>query len=153
MISQPADIGITYERFLNSDGKDKTSYLFSAGASAMQYKVQGYEFNGSGFYVATGSRGYFNKNENYGFYLENYLTYSAVTFDDNDGFAVLTGKYSYISLFNPNAGYKLKIGKYISVNPYAGMNWKWEFKGTEDIDNKEVDNLVFRFGLGLGYNF
>lgn len=152
--SQPTDLGLTYERFLKGkEGDFKDSYLFSAGLSGMTYKVQGYEFSGTGFFVASGSRSYFNEVAHSGFYLENFLTYSSVTFDDVDGFIAIKGKYSYFSMINPNVGYKFMIGKNLSINPSAGMNWKWEIKGTEDIDNKEVDNLVFRLGLSIGYHF
>ena len=152
--SQPTDLGFTYERFLKGkEGEDKNSRLFSAGLSGMTYKVQDYEFSGSGFYVASGSRSYFNNTAHSGFYLENYLIYSSLSFDDVDWPASIKGKYSYFSMINPTAGYKFMIGKNLSINPYAGMNWKWEIKGTEDIDNKEVDNLVFRLGLSIGYQF
>ena len=37
------------------------------------------------------------------------------------------------------------------IDPYIGFNWKWEVKGTGIVDNKAVDNLIYKAGIKIAF--
>lgn len=99
-----------------------------------------------------------------GFFFENFLSYTYFNFDqdfntvyyDNLGETPKTkfkGKYSYFSIFSPDIGWKFLLCKYLSVDISAGATWKIEVKGKGDIDNKNVDNWIPKFGARVAYEF
>jgi len=152
-LSMPSDVGIVYEfkgfnLLKNSKKKENQSTLIHIAGSSLEYKENGFSTTGTGYSFGIGKREYLGK-EKKGWYFENSTVYSSIEFSD----FMFSGTYSYYSLFNSNVGYKTFIGKNINIEPFIGYMWKWEIKGKGDIDNKNIDNLVFRAGFKLGYSF
>lgn len=143
--------------------KEKTYSMHSSKVVNLAYGMMDYDFSalgnhsvkGNGFIVDIGSRSYL-KNSDSGLYMANYLSYGRIEFDDS--YTVLIadakfkGTYQYFSFFSPEIGYKIKAGP-ISIDPFAGIMWKLEVKGKGDVDNKNVEEWMPRFGLKLGMTF
>lgn len=151
--TEPSLFGLSIESDFNETtgtGKNKKlTYLVNVSASSLT--DDNTAIDGNGFQFDLGTRRYF-KNELKGIYVEGFLTYGQVKFDDTFlGFDV-DGKYSYWSLINNNIGYRINLGNFV-IDPSLGFMWKWEVKGKGIIDNKDYDNLVFRAGLKVGYKF
>lgn len=149
LASDPAQIGISYETLQTLRKDHVSSLLINLSASGSTLDKNGYSINGNGYAVEIGSRMYFKKNSNTGFYSQSFITHSETKFT-KDGF---DGKYSYWSLINADLGYKIIILKSISLEGYLGYNWKWEVNTKTDLDNKDFQNFVFRAGIKLGYQF
>lgn len=153
--SQPAQLGISFEeQFEPSENGYNSSSIFQLSIGTMT--VDNFDtFTGIGFIADSGFRAYLKKASWSGFYAENFFTYGRIKFDTpmiiglQDQFI---GTYTYMSLINPNLGYKINLGKF-SIDPSIGFNWKWEFKGKGDFQNSLADNFVPRIGVKAGYRF
>ena len=105
---------------------------------------------GNGWGVEVGTRTYLKKEVTKGFYYQNSFNYSNLRFNANG----VDGTYSYVSLINPDFGYKVKIAKVVNFELNAGFMWRWEMlKGQGNLDNKMFDNLVPKLGVKLGWIF
>lgn len=154
MASNPAQLGISYERE-GVYGEDKgRSWVMNLSYAGNTYEVEGYEFDGTGFVAEIGSRNYVggNKNEYRGLYYADYLSYGSIKYDETFLLGEFEGTYSYFSFFSPELGYKFKFGNFV-VDPYVGAQWKIEIKGKGDVDNNYTDEWAFRGGLKIGYAF
>jgi hypothetical protein len=143
LYSDPSQFGLSMEfkGKAKDSGRNKSGIL-NVSAGSMEYK----NITGSGFVIELGNRVY---DEGWdGFYGENFISYGNIKFNENGQ----EGTYSYWSIINPNIGYKVNLGANFSLDPSIGCNWKWEVKG-KGIENKEIDNFVFRAGIKLGYSF
>lgn len=157
-VSEPSVLGLSLElpyaikKQEETDAKKSKKYVKSSVFN-LSYATMYYDGNknltGKGFEIQTGSRTYFNEVKHEKFYAESFLSYGNVKFDE----PFFDGKYSYWSLIDGNIGYKLKITEGFYVDPSAGFAWKWEVKGKGDVDNKDIDNLIYRFGVKLGFQF
>lgn len=130
-----------------------SSTLLNLSVSEMEYDNDLIKVKGTGFAVEIGSRVYKKRGLKSGVYLQWLLTYSSTSFDKNTSLGNFSGTYSYWSVINHDIGYKIKLGKNLSIDPSIGFNWKWEVKGKGDIDNIYSDNFVFRGGIKMGYSF
>lgn len=130
-----------------------TSTLLNVSISQMEYDNNLEKVKGTGYTVEIGHRFYRTRGRKSGVYIQWLLAYSNTNFDENTSLGNFSGKYSYWSLLNNDIGYKIRIGKNLSLDPSIGYNWKWEVKGKGDIDNIYSDNFVFRCGVKLGYSF
>ncbi|QYJ67894.1 hypothetical protein [Flavobacterium litorale] len=155
--SSPGQIGLSYERegssfFFKSQKKKSTVLNVSYGA--MNYEVNNFDVDGTGFVIEYGTRNYYGKQgkEFKGFYTANYLSYGSIDFNETILGTEFDGTYSYFSFFSPEIGYKFKFGNFV-VDPFIGAQWKIEIAGKGDIDNKNTDEWAFRGGIKLGYNF
>jgi hypothetical protein len=144
-----AEFGNDYLPFFNH----YYSTILNLSVSEMEYDNDLVKVKGKGFSVEIGSRIYKKRGVKSGVYLQWLLAYSNTNFDKNTNLGNFEGTYSYWSLINHDIGYKIKIGKNLSVDPSIGFNWKWEVKGKGDIDNIYSDNFVFRAGIKVGYSF
>lgn len=151
--SEPMFYGLSFEKEseLKVD-KRNTSLIFAVYMTDLEYKNNLFDKNGQGFGVDLGTRTYLQRGKKNGFYSQSYLSYSQTRFDSNLPGAG-DGKYSYWSLINGDFGYKLDLGSGVSLDVFAGYNWKWEVKGKNGVDNKDFDNFVFRAGFKAGYRF
>ncbi len=154
-LSNPSQFGISGELQIlkEKDGRNR-SWVFNLSGAAMKIDVgSSPDFTGTGFVIESGSRTYLKKESWNSWYVENFLSYGSIKFDETivPGLQY-EGTYSYFSMINPNVGYKINFGQF-SLDPSIGFNWKWEFKGQGDVDNKYVDNFVPRVGMKLGYRF
>jgi hypothetical protein len=153
--SEPAQFGVSVEReWERSEKGFHVSSIYQISFGTME--VEAFRnFTGIGFVIDLGTRRYWKKESLNGFYYENFLSYGNIKFDEPMVTGVadqFIGTYSYLSLINPNLGYKINLGKF-SLDPFVGFNWKWEFKGKGDFDNNITDNFVPRVGAKLGYRF
>ena len=149
LASDPSQIGITYEGLQFIKKERISSLVINAGLSSTTLDKDGYSITGNGFAIELGSRTYFSKNKNTGFYRQNFLSHSQNNFS-KDGF---NGKYTYWSLINADFGYKLVVLKSLSIEGSIGYIWKWEVNTKTDIDNKDFQNFVPRAAIRLGYQF
>ena len=151
--SEPMFYGLSFEKEseLKVD-KRNTSLIFAVYMTDLEYKNNLFDKNGQGFGVDLGTRTYLQRGKKNGFYSQSYLSYSQTRFDSNLPGAG-DGKYSYWSLINGDFGYKLDLGSGVSLDVFAGYNWKWEVKGKNGVDNKDFDNFVFRAGFKASYRF
>ena len=151
--SEPMFYGLSFEKEseLKVD-KRNNSLIFAVYMTDLEYKNNLFDKNGQGFGVDLGTRTYLQRGKKNGFYSQSYLSYSQTRFDSNLPGAG-DGKYSYWSLINGDFGYKLDLGSGVSLDVFAGYNWKWEVKGKNGVDNKDFDNFVFRAGFKAGYRF
>lgn len=155
IFSDPSQAGlnIEYKSKHKSNGRN-TSSVLNLSVGIMNFDNDLADIDGNGFVIELGNRTYIEKGKWDGFYGENFISYGNVKFDETvAGVGKFEGTYSYWSIINPNVGYKFMIGKNVSIDPFIGANWKWEVKGKGDVDNKYVDNFVFRAGLKIGYTF
>jgi len=152
--SDPSQFGLSLEYKNKGTEHDRhTSKILNISYAQMEYDSNFGDIDGEGFAIELGSRTYMQKGKWDGFYGENFISYGNVKFDENLGtLGDFDGTYSYWSIFNPNVGYRFLIGG-LSIDPSIGANWKWEVKGKGDVDNKNVDNFVFRAGIKIGYTF
>ncbi|WP_296148413.1 hypothetical protein [uncultured Flavobacterium sp.] len=153
--SDPSQFGVSleYKSKKTDDGRNY-SHLLNLSGAKMDYESNIADIDGDGFVVELGSRTYIEKGKWEGFYGENFISYGNVKFDENiAGLGKFDGTYSYWSIINPNVGYRFILGEHLCIDPSIGANWKWEVKGKGDVDNKNVDNFVFRAGIKIGYNF
>ena len=149
-------LGIEYEHNFetNKDSIGTTSLIYIS----TNYVDYPNSVDNSGFEMGLGTRKYFSKKKNgTGLYSDHYLIYGNSKFDDTFSTPLGTsykfsGRFSYFSLFNLNIGYKFKFSNFVIEPNIAGL-WNWEIKGKGDVDNKNVDNLNFRGGLKLAYQF
>lgn len=154
-VADPTGFGLSYEGTASTTTVFKEHYgseiiYINAAATSVDAGPFKKSITATGYEFGLGNRTYLSKLKNSGFYAENFLTYGEVKFDD----VLLKGKYSYISIVNPDLGYKVKIAKVINFELNAGFTWKWEMlKGQGDVDNKMFDNLVPKIGLKVGYIF
>ncbi len=152
LASDPGQFGVSYEQFYTDDKGFVNSALANVGYSALTLDYGMFEVTGEGTVIELGSRRFFKKNRFYGFYSESFISYGTIKFDKEPvALGVFSGRYSYISLINPNLGYKIRLGKKFSFEPSVGFNWKWEIKGKGDVDNKNIDNFVPRIGVKIAY--
>ncbi|MBC8644534.1 autotransporter domain-containing protein [Flavobacterium lindanitolerans] len=153
--SDPSQAGLSTEyKSKNLDSGRNSSNILNLSYGMMNYDNNIVDVDGTGFVIELGSRTYIEKGKWDGFYAENFISYGNIKFDENiGGLGKFDGTYSYWSIINPNVGYRFMIGKNVSIDPYVGANWKWEVKGKGDVDNKDVDNFVFRGGIKIGYSF
>ena len=153
--SEPGQIGLSYEHMRDKKemGYNVSSILnLSAGAIILENDL-GKDITGTGVVVDLGNRTYLKKESWSKFYIDNYLTYGNIKFDEEVAPGIkYTGTYSYWSIVNPAIGYKYIIGGF-SIDPSVGFNWKWEVKGKGDVDNTSIDNFAVKFGLRVGYSF
>jgi hypothetical protein len=154
-VADPTGFGLNYEGTASTgvfkEHYNSRSIYINAAATSVDAGPFKKSITASGFEFGFGNRTYLSKLKNSGFYAENFwFTYGEVKFDD----VLIKGKYSYISIVNPDLGYKVKIAKVINLELNAGFTWKWEMlKGQGDVDNKMFDNLVPKVGLKVGYIF
>ncbi|MEZ0006654.1 hypothetical protein ABH942_002031 [Flavobacterium sp. 28YEA47A] len=155
--SDPAQFGLSAEyKSKHLSGNRNSSYLLNISAAALDYNNNIANFNGFGVVVDLGSRTYVKKGKWNGFYAENFISYGNLEFSSffgESGTTYFEGTYSYWSIINPNVGYKFMIGENFCIDPSIGANWKWEVKGKGDIDNKNINNLVIRAGVKIGFIF
>lgn len=153
--SDPSQFGASIEYKSKHKSSDRnTSTLLNLSGATINYDNDFVDIDGDGFVVELGSRTYVEKGKWDGFYGENFISYGNIKFDEDiAGLGNFDGTYSYWSIINPNIGYKFIIGKGLSIDPSIGANWKWEVRGKGDVDNKYIDNFVFRAGIKIGYNF
>ncbi|MBA9073980.1 hypothetical protein GGR22_002147 [Flavobacterium gossypii] len=153
--SDPMQYGLSLEyKKKHKEGERNSSHLLNISAASLNYDNDVVDIDGNGFVIELGSRTYVEKGKWDGFYAENFISYGNVKFDEDvAGLGNFDGTYSYWSIINPNVGYKFMIGKNFSIDPSIGANWKWEVKGKGDVDNKNIDNFVFRAGIKIGYSF
>jgi len=153
--SDPSQFGLSLEyKSKHKDNDRNSAQILNVSGAFMDYESALPDVKGNGFAIELGSRTYIEKNRWDGLYAENSISYGNIKFDENvAGFGKFEGTYSYWSIINPNVGYKIMLGKNLAIDPYIGANWKWEVKGKGDVDNKNVDNFVFRAGIKIGYNF
>ncbi len=108
---------------------------------------------GNGFEVSFGPKFYSRKNPNMltRFYTElDILNYSRIYFCDKN----YSGVYEFFKIpIIPNFGYKFVLAKALSVDISAGMRYKIEIKGRDDVDNNQFDEIDFNAGFRLGYQF
>ncbi|WMI70066.1 hypothetical protein [Mangrovimonas sp. YM274] len=144
------NVGIELEIISNNEDSDKPIKTATAflGYSMMDYSTPVGSATGNGYTFWLGSKTYFNKENAKGFYIGNNFNFGAVWFDENG----VDGRFSYLSLFSPELGYKFKFGNLI-VEPIIGTAWNIEIKGQGFIDNKYVDNWQHRGALRIGYSF
>lgn len=151
--SEPMFYGLSFEKESElKAAKRNTSVIFAVYMTDLEYKNSIFDENGKGFGIDLGTRTYLQRGKKNGFYSQSYLSYSQTRFDNNLPGAG-DGKYSYWSLINGDFGYKIDVGSGISLDVFAGYNWKWEVKGKNGVDNKDFDNFVFRAGFKAGYRF
>ncbi len=152
--SEPAVLGLSLElpyAIKKTDGADKQyakSGVFNLSYATMLYDGES-DLKGTGFEIQAGSRTYFNESAHEKFYAESFLSYGNVKFDES----YFKGTYSYWSLIDGNIGYKMQVVKNLYLDPSIGFSWKWEVKGRGDVDNKDINNLIYRFGVKLGFQF
>lgn len=127
------------------------SNIFQVAYGMMNYEVEGEDSDGHGFTIDLGSRHYWGA-ENNGFYTSSFLSYGNIKFEETFVGGKVDGTYSYISLLNPEIGYKINMGNF-SIDPFAGIMWKIEIKGKGFIDNRHVDEWTPRVGIRAGYQF
>lgn len=149
--SEPSAFGLSIESTREKEDNKARSGILNIARTSMDYGSGIFEISGNGFLIDLGVRRYF-KEEAKGFYSENFLTYGNVKFSEDFFGEKITGTYSYWSIINPNFGYRINLGNFV-IDPSIGFNWKWEVKGKGVIDNKEINNLVFRGGVKVGYSF
>ncbi|MEN9336331.1 MAG: hypothetical protein RLZZ500_1318 [Bacteroidota bacterium] len=149
-ISEPSTVGVSFE-YKNETKKDgrTTTGLLNVGYSTMTLSDGPLSVDGKGYTLQLGGRTYYSGTK--GWYGENFITYSSVKFDETILGTKVDGKYSYWSIINPAVGYRFDLGKYIMIDPYIGFNWKWEVKGTGIVDNKAVDNLIYKAGIKIAF--
>jgi hypothetical protein len=154
LYSDPTQFGLSLEyKNKKQEHERNTSKILNLSGAKMNYDSNIVDIDGDGFVIELGSRTYIEKGKWDGFYGENFISYGNVKFDENlGGLGEFDGTYSYWSIINPNVGYRLMAGP-VSFDASVGANWKWEVKGKGDIDNKYVDNFVFRAGIKIGYTF
>lgn len=168
--SDPGNFGLSGEYelretklfgFIGKEEKFKNSILLNVSVAASSLSNENPDVEniyGSGIQIDLGFRNYLKANQMKGFYFENFLSWGNVNFDEDifyldDKVGHFDGKYSFVSLINPDLGYKLKVAKILNLELNAGFTWKWEIKGQGDIDNKMFDNLVPKIGCRLGWIF
>ncbi len=71
------------------------------------------------------------------------MCYGNVKFDES----YFKGTYSYWILIDGNIGYKMQVVKNLYLDPSIGFSWKWEVKGRGDVDNKDINNLIYRYEI------
>jgi hypothetical protein len=130
-----------------------TTTILNVSATQMEYDNNLVKVKGNGFAVEIGRRFYRKSGRKSGVYIQWLLGYSNTNFDESTPLGNFHGTYSYWSAINNDLGYKIRIGKNLSIDPSIGYNWKWEVKGKGDIDNIYSDNFVFRCGVKVGYSF
>ncbi|WP_277632797.1 hypothetical protein [Avrilella dinanensis] len=151
--SEPMFYGLSFEKESElKAAKRNTSVIFAVYMTDLEYKNSLFDENGKGFGIDLGTRTYLQRGKKNGFYSQSYLSYSQTRFNNHLPGAG-DGKYSYWSLINGDFGYKIDVGSGISLDVFAGYNWKWEVKGKNGVDNKDFDNFVFRAGFKAGYRF
>lgn len=154
IFSDPSQFGLSLEyKNKKQEHERNTSKILNLSGAKMDYESNLVDIDGDGFVIELGSRTYIEKGKWDGFYGENFISYGSVKFEENLGaLGNFDGTYSYWSIINPNVGYRLMAGP-VSFDASIGANWKWEVRGKGDIDNKNVDNFVFRAGIKIGYTF
>ncbi len=157
IISEPAQAGISFEREVKSTRFDGAlhSFLVNIGAGFMSYNNTAIgDVSGEGFVIEAGARIYHDKNgRKSGLFAENLLSYGNIKFDEKNGDGNFKGTYSYVSLLNPNAGYKFIRSNSFVFEASIGANWKWELDPTGVVDNADFFNVLFRIGAKVGYRF
>lgn len=140
--------------------KESGIVQLSYAATKLENNIGLPDIDGQGVQIDFGSRTYFNRTSWKGLYLQNCLTAGKIWFKDDIPASAFTtaqhvsGFYNYISIFNPDFGYKLATAGGFSAEAAIGCIWKWELKGkADDIDNRMFDNFNPRVGVKLGYQF
>lgn len=142
-----------YVLFENNWADDKNSTLYLKIASQAKYPnitIGGHEISPEGFSSALGYRSYFSKTKMYrGLFFANEWKYSRVKYKDSR----FSGRYSYLSFFAPELGWKIMFGKRkkLGLEIAGGVEWAIEIKGKGDVDNKNFDNWKPKASIGLGY--
>ena len=157
VLSEPSHVGISVERESKSTRFDGGlhSFLINAGAGFISYNnTRIGDIEGEGFVIQVGARMYHDKNgRKTGLFAENLLEYGNLKFDKKNSGGDFTGTYSYVSLFNPNAGYKFIRSKSFVFEASIGANWKWELDAKGEVNNADFFNVLFRVGAKVGYRF
>jgi len=157
IVSEPAQVGISFEREVKSTRFDGGlhSFLVNVGAGFMSYNnTRIGDISGEGVVVEVGARIYHDKKgRKTGLFAENLLSYGNVKFNEANSDGDFKGTYSYVSLINPNAGYKFIRSKSFVFEASIGANWKWELDPSGDVDNADFFNVLFRVGAKVGYRF
>lgn len=158
-------VGLSLEFFGSRETKsmdDKSFSFYSSKVINVAYGMMNYDgpapfandIDGQGFVIDLGMRTYFKPSGD-GLYFANYLSYGNIKFDENRSvFLIQTnfeGRYQYFSFFSPEVGYKVKLGP-VAIDPFVGVMWKLEVKGQGDVDNRNVEEWMPRFGVKLGVN-
>ncbi|MGG7033850.1 MAG: hypothetical protein ACI7YS_01505 [Flavobacterium sp.] len=141
-------VGVSYE--IGTIGQ-KSSFIINAGYTFISFDNNGINHTGEGRSFDLGMRFYLSKNSIYDkLYIESLLwSYTRLKFSD----ANYSGVYEYISPFNPNIGYKFKLGKKFTIDPSVGCTWKIEIMSRGDVDNRSFNNFVGKAGIKVGYQF
>ncbi len=166
ILSEPSHAGLSIEREIKSARLDGGlySFLINGGAGFMSYNnTRIGDISGNGFVIEVGARMYHEKNgRKTGLFAENLLAYGSIEFDKNNTSDPydpnvtnnpFKGTYSYVSVFNPNAGYKFIRSKSFVFEASIGANWKWELDAKGEVDNADFFNVLFRVGAKVGYRF
>jgi hypothetical protein len=151
MYSEPGQIGLSYEYYKYNQSSHNKAFIANLSYGVMTYDAGPLDIDGNGFVIELGGRNYVD-NDMRGLYLDNYLSYGSIKFDETTPLGKFDGTYSYFSFFSPQLGYKIKLGD-VSIDPFIGVMWKIEVKGKGDVDNRNTDEWVLRGGLRIGYIF
>jgi hypothetical protein len=148
--SDPALFGVLLEIKKQSKVfKLNSSDVFEIAIGATGVTIGNTEITGGGFVFRSSTR-YFLKKESWkGFYLQSGFEGGTIKFSNVN----YSGSYKYLSLFNPDLGFKWQVSKRFSIDPAIGFMWKIEIKGSGDVDNTSFDNVVPKIGLKIGYSF
>jgi hypothetical protein len=148
--SDPASFGVSIE--IKNQKKIfgyNNSAIYEIGLAATYLTLGNSDITGSGFIIFSGTKNFLKKESWKGFYIQNGAEFCSIKFSD----AFYSGTYKYISIFNPDLGFKWQVSKEFSVDPSIGCLWKIEFKGTGDVDNNIYSSFVPKVGLRIGYSF
>ena len=155
--SQISTVGIFHESFFKNDQNKVYSNTFEINYATTTLKTGGLEFSGSGIELRSSLKRFFKENSTTGFFTKSSLAYGNIKFDDTDQLGVIDinykGTYSYFSFLAPEIGYDFMLGKNLRASLNAGAQWQLEIKGKDDVDNKDFDNWLYRFGLRVSYDF
>lgn len=155
--SQISTIGIFHETFYKDKKNINYSRIFEVNYAATTAKIESLEFTGSGIELRSSVRRYLKENTTNGFFTKSSLSYGNLKFNDSKDLGILSvnykGTYSYFSFFAPEIGYDFMIGSKIRASLNAGTQWQIEIKGKDDVDNKDFDNWLYRFGARISYDF
>jgi hypothetical protein len=132
-----------------------SSVLLNVNANAMKLETDYGSTIGSGFELGVGSRIY-KDNNNKGFFVDNYLNFGSIKFDDkinyyNSSFKI-DSNYRYVSILNTSVGYVFFVKKVV-IEPFLSVRYNAEIKSNTIDINKDIDNFIFGSGLKIGYSF
>lgn len=127
----------------------KYSTIIQLGYSQNTKTLPGlYDIQGNAFIGSYGVKLYLNKNKVWGWNIQNSIEAATYKYDDPN----YSGKYSYVSLVNPEIGYKVKMKNFV-LEPQLGFSWAYELDDKGDVNNDDFDDVMPKLGLRAGYMF